>query len=299
MPCADPQRDRSALPGLLRVGYNLGSIAQGHYRATVTEPQSSLQEITTVSGHSKWSTIKRKKGALDAKRGKIFTRLGRDITIAAREGGGNIDSNNRLRLAVEKARAANMPKDNIERAIARGAGTGDDGVVMEEITYEGYGPHGVAILIDVLTDNRNRSLSGIRQVFNRSSGNLAEQNAVAWQFDRKGYIEVDGGGVDADELFLVAADAGADDVVPGEEIIEVYTSRESMVVVEAKLSEAGYKIKDSQLTWVAKNEIELEPSEGVSVLGMIEKLEELDDVQHVSSSLRMTDEIAAAMETAG
>lgn len=252
-----------------------------------------------MSGHSKWSTIKRKKGAIDAKRGKIFTRLGRDITMAAREGGGNLDSNTRLRLAVEKARAGNMPKENIERAIARGAGTGDDGVVMEEITYEGYGPHGIAILIDVLTDNRNRSLAGIRQIFNRSNGNLAEQNAVAWQFDRKGYIEVEAEGVDADELFMVAADVGADDVIPGEEVIEVYTPREAMGTVEAKLSEAGYKVKDSHFTWLAKNEMELEANDGVSVLGMIERLEELDDVQNVSSSLRMTDEIVAAMEAAG
>src|SRR6185295_2727040 len=170
-----------------------------------------------MSGHSKWSTIKRKKGALDAKRGKIFTRLGREITVAAREGGGNVDANNRLRLAIERAKASNMPKDNIERAIARGAGGGDDGIVMEEITYEGYGPHGLAILIDVLTDNKNRSLSNIRQAFNRANGNMAEAGAVAWNFDRKGYIEVQAEGVDPDELFMVAADAGADDVIPGDE----------------------------------------------------------------------------------
>jgi YebC/PmpR family DNA-binding regulatory protein len=256
-------------------------------------------EITNVSGHSKWSTIKRKKGALDAKRGKIFTRLGRDLTMAAREGGGNPDANTRLRLAMDKARAANMPKDNIERAIARGAGGGDDGIVMEEITYEGYGPHGSALLIDVLTDNRNRTLAGIRALFNRSSGNLAEAGAVSWQFDRKGLIEVNAEGVDADELFMVAADAGADDVIPGDEIIEVYTPRELLAAVETKLSESGYKISDSHFTWVAKNELELEAQEGVSVMTLVEKLEELDDVQYVSSSLRMTDEIAAAMEAAG
>jgi YebC/PmpR family DNA-binding regulatory protein len=251
-----------------------------------------------VSGHSKWSTIKRKKGAADAKRGKIFTRLGRDIMMAAREGGSSLDSNTRLRLAVEKARAANMPKDNIERAISRGAGNADDGIVMEEITYEGYGPHGVAILIDVLTDNRNRTLAGIRMAFNRSNGNLAEAGAVAWQFDRKGYIEVNGENVDSDDLFLIAADAGADDVVSGDEIIEVYTPRETLFIVESKLSEAGYKVLDSQLTWVAKNEIELGADEGVSVINLIEKLEEHDDVQNVSSALRMTDEIAAALDAA-
>ncbi len=248
-----------------------------------------------MSGHSKWSTIKRKKGALDAKRGKIFTRLGRELTIAAREGGGNPEANTRLRLAIAKAKAANMPKDNIDRAIARGAGGGDDGVVMEEITYEGYGPHGVAILIDVLTDNRNRALSGIRTLFNRANGNLAEANAVAWQFDRKGYIEISAEGVDADELLLTAADAGADDVVPGEEAHIVYTPREALAAVENKLSEAGYNITDSSLSWVAKSEMELPVEDAVQVANLLEKLEELDDVQSVASNLNITDEIAAAM----
>jgi YebC/PmpR family DNA-binding regulatory protein len=251
-----------------------------------------------MSGHSKWSTIKRKKGALDAKRGKIFTRLGREITIAAREGGGDVNANPRLRLAVGKARASNMPKDNIDRAIARGAGGGDDGVVMEELTYEGYGPHGVAILIDVLTDNKNRSLAGIRTAFNRANGNMAEAGAVAWQFDRKGYIEVVAEGVDPDELLLTAADAGADDVVPGEEAIEVYTPREALQAVEARLVESGYKVTDSSLSWVAKNEMELPTDQAVAVMGLLEKLEELDDVQGVASSLSITEEVAKAMETA-
>ncbi len=252
-----------------------------------------------MSGHSKWSTIKRKKGALDAKRGKIFTRLGREITVAAREGGGNPEANNRLRLAIERAKASNMPKDNIERAIVRGAGGGDDGVVMEEITYEGYGPHGVAILIDVLTDNKNRSLSNIRQAFNRAGGSMAEAGAVAWNFDRKGYIEVQAEGVDQDELFMVAADAGADDVVPADETIEVFTPREALFAVETKLSEHKYKISDSGLRWIPKNEVDLDdPKDAVSVMNLIEKLEELDDIQSVASALHITDEVAAAFETA-
>jgi YebC/PmpR family DNA-binding regulatory protein len=251
-----------------------------------------------LSGHSKWSTIKRKKGALDAKRGKIFTRLGRDITIAAREGGGNPDANNRLRLAMEKAKAANMPKDNVERAILRGTGGGDDGLTLEEVTYEGYGPHGVAILVDVLTDNRNRSLSSLRQAFTRSGGNMAEAGSVAWQFDQKGYIEVQSEGVDPDELFMVAADAGADDVIPGDEVIEVYTPREALAVVEHKLVEGGYKVSDSSLTWVAKNEMDLDTDDSVQVMGLIEKLEELDDVQSVASTLHITDDVAKAYETA-
>jgi YebC/PmpR family DNA-binding regulatory protein len=251
-----------------------------------------------VSGHSKWATIKRKKGALDAKRGKIFTRLGRDITVAAREGGGNPEANVRLRLAMDKAKAANMPKDNVERAIARGTGGGDDGTVMEEITYEGYGPHGVAILIDVLTDNKNRSLSNIRQAFNRANASLGEAGSVGWQFDRKGYIEVKAEGVDADELFMVAADAGADDVIPGDESIEVYTPRDALAAVEHKLVESGYKVSDSSLTWVAKNEMDLGTSESLQVMNLIEKLEEQDDVQSVASTLHITDEVAQAFETA-
>jgi len=251
-----------------------------------------------MSGHSKWSTIKRKKGALDAKRGKIFTRLGRDITVAAREGGGNPEANNRLRLALDKAKAANMPKDNMDRAIARGAGGGDDGIVMEEITYEGYGPHGVAILIDVLTDNKNRSLSNIRQAFNRANGSLGEAGSVGWQFERKGFIEVQAEGVDPDELFMVAADAGADDVVPGDETIEVYTPREALFVVENKLVENKYKVSDSSLTWIAKNEMDLGTSESLQVMNLIEKLEEQDDVQSVASTLHITDEVAQAFETA-
>jgi YebC/PmpR family DNA-binding regulatory protein len=247
-----------------------------------------------MSGHSHWATIKRKKGATDAARGKIFTRLGREITVAAREGGASQDSNVRLRLAVDKAKASNMPKDNIERAIQRGAGGGDDGVVMEELTYEGYGPHGVAILVDVLTDNKNRSLAAIRQVFNRSGGTLGEAGSVGWQFDRKGYIAVNSEGVDPDELFMTAADAGADDVVPGDETVEVYTPREALSAVETKLVGAGYKVADSNLAWVAKNEIDLDKAQGVQVMGVLEKLEELDDVQAVASTLHVTDEIAEA-----
>jgi YebC/PmpR family DNA-binding regulatory protein len=249
-----------------------------------------------MSGHSKWSTIKRKKGALDAKRGKIFTRIGRDITVAAREGGGNPDANVKLRLAMDKAKAANMPKENVDRAIARGAGGGDDGIVMEEITYEGYGPHGSAILIDALTDNKNRTISNIRQAFNKANGNMAEAGAVSWQFDRKGYIEVAAEGVDPDELFMVAADAGADDVVPGDETIEVYTPREALAAVETKLVESGYKVTDSSMTWVAKNEMDLEASQAVQVMSLIERLEELDDVQSVASTLHITDEVAAAFD---
>jgi len=165
-----------------------------------------------MSGHSKWSTIKRKKGAEDAKRGKIFTRLARDITLAAREGGGDESSNPKLKLAIGKAKEANMPKDNIERAIKKGTGelAGGD---MEEITYEAYGPEGVAFIIDTLTDNRNRTLADIKYVFNRGGGSLATSGAVAWQFEQKGYIALQGEDLDFEEVFMVAAEAGAEDVV--------------------------------------------------------------------------------------
>lgn len=252
-----------------------------------------------MSGHNKWSTIKRKKGAADAKRGKIFTRLGRDITIAAREGGGgNPDANPRLRLAIAKARASSMPKENIERAIARGTGQGEDAVQIEEITYEGYGPHGVAILIDALTDNKNRTISQVRATFTRANGSMASEGSVAWQFERKGYVELTAEGVDADELFLVAADAGADDVIPGEETITVYTARDTLAAVESALAEKGYNVTDSGFSWIAKNEVELEKDDALQVMGLLERLEELEDVQGVASNLNITEELAKAMETA-
>lgn len=250
-----------------------------------------------MSGHSKWSTIKRKKGAEDAKRGKIFTRLAREVVSAVREGGGpDIEFNPRLRLAVDRAKAANMPKDNIERAIKKGAGISDDGVTFEEITYEGYGPGGVAIIVDTLTDNRNRTLAEIKHAFNRSNGTLATSGAVLWQFNQKGYIAVSGNGADFDEVFMSAAEAGAEDVVDEEETFIIYTERTALHNVYTALTDSGYEIEESQLTWMPQNEVELEASEAVQVVRLIEKLEELDDVQSVSSNLNLTDEAIAALE---
>lgn len=253
-----------------------------------------------MSGHSKWSTIKRRKGAEDAKRGKVFTRIAREITTAVRDGGKIIDPNMnpRLRLAMDKARAANMPKDNIERAVNRGAGIGDEEIQFEEITYEGYGPGGVAIIIDTVTDNRNRTLSEVKHALTRSNGSLANTNAVLWQFDQKGYIELDSDGVNFDDLFLTAADAGAEDVIDEEGIIMVYTPRNDLHTVANALSEAGYSIKDSYLTWVPKNEMQVEPDQAVQVIRLIEKLEELDDIQNVSSNLNLTAEALTALENA-
>lgn len=249
-----------------------------------------------MSGHSKWSTIKRKKGAEDAKRAKIFTRITREITISAREGGADPTSNPRLKLAVDKAKAANMPKDNIERAINKGAGIGADGAdVYEELVYEGYGPHGVALLIDVLTDNRNRSQAEIKAVFNKLGGTMASANAVQWQFDRKGYIELNSSGLDFDEVFMAAAEAGAEDVADEGETFIVYTERANLNAVETALREAGYPINDSKLTWIPQNEVSLMPDQVVQIFKMIERLEELDDVQGVASNLQLSDEAMAAL----
>jgi YebC/PmpR family DNA-binding regulatory protein len=252
-----------------------------------------------MSGHSKWSTIKRKKGAEDAKRSKMFTRLAREIITAVREGGGitDPDSNPRLRLAVDKARGANMPKDNIQRAINKGGGVGEDGVSYEEIIYEGYAPHGVAVIIEVMTDNRNRSLAEIKHAFNKSGGSLAQANAVQWQFNQRGFIQLDGT-ANYDDVFLVAADAGAEDVVDEAGIISIYTTREDLYKVSQALVDAGYHIAESQLIWVPQNEMDLPPDQAVQVMKLLEQLEEMDDVQSVSSNLNMNEEALAAFETA-
>jgi YebC/PmpR family DNA-binding regulatory protein len=251
-----------------------------------------------MSGHSKWATIKRAKAANDAQRGKVFTRIARDITIAAREGGGDEASNAKLKLAVLKARAANMPRDNIDRAIKKGTGELDGGAAMEEITYEGYGTDGVAFMIDVLTDNKLRSLADIKRVFNRAGGALASAGSVAWQFSQKGYIKVKPDGVDFDELFMAAADAGADDVAEEDGSYAVYTPRELLAAVEQALTEAGYAVEESELYWKPSNETELTVDKAVANMKLHEALEELDDVQSVSSNLHVSDAVMAALETA-
>ena len=248
-----------------------------------------------MSGHSKWSTIKRKKGAEDAKRGKIFTRLGRDIMMAAREGGGDENSNAKLKLAIAKAKAANMPKDNIDRAIKRGTGELEGGQ-MDEITYEGYGIDGVAFIVEVLTDNKNRALAEVKHAFSRSGGSLATSGAVAWQFDQKGYITLKGDDIDFDEVFMTAADAGAEDVVDEDGIVTVYTPREAFGAVEQAITESGLEVDESELRWFPQNELTVDQDKAVQNLRLMERLEELDDVQNVSSNLEITDDIAAAFE---
>ena len=248
-----------------------------------------------MSGHSKWSTIKRKKGAEDAKRAKIFTRLGRDIMVAAREGGGDENSNPKLKLAIAKGRAANMPKDNIERAIKKGTGEIDGGEVVE-MTYEGYGPEGVAYVVEILTDNKNRALAEVKHAFSKHEGSLATNGSVVWQFDQKGYLTIKGE-ADFDEVFMEAAEVGAEDVVDEDGIITVYTPREEFGAVEQALTDAGYEFEDSELRWFPQNEIEVAPNKAVQNMRLMEQLEESDDVQSVASNLNITDEVIAAFES--
>ncbi len=249
-----------------------------------------------MSGHSKWSTIKRKKGAEDAKRGKIFTRLARDITVAARHGG-DPNSNPALRTAVDKARGANMPKDNIERAIKKGTGelAGGD---LDEVTYEAYGPHGIPLLIKCLTDNRNRTLADVRRILNRQGGSMAEAGAVSWMFDTKGYIAIERKNQDPDEVFMIAVDAGADDVQISEEWFEIYTSADELHAVQVALAKNHLTAVEAELSQIPKNEIELDHKDTVQVMGLIEALEELDDVEQVYSGLAISDEAIAELEAA-
>ncbi len=247
-----------------------------------------------MSGHSKWSTIKRKKGAEDAKRAKIFTRLGRDIMVAARESGGDESANPKLKLAITKARAANMPKENIERAVKKGTGEIAGGEVVE-ILYEGYGPEGVAYIVEILTDNKNRALAEVKHAFNKHDGSLATNGAVMWQFDQKGYITIKGES-DFDDLFMSAAEAGADDVVDEEGIITVYTPRDEFAVVEQALAKAGYEFEDCELRWFPQNEMDVPRGKALQNMRLIEQLEESDDVQAVACNLSLTDDILAAFE---
>ncbi|MBN1428240.1 MAG: YebC/PmpR family DNA-binding transcriptional regulator [Anaerolineae bacterium] len=248
-----------------------------------------------MSGHSKWSTIKRKKGANDAKRGKMFTRLGREIMIAARQGA-DINANFALRLAVERARQANMPKDNIDRAIKRGSGEDKDGVEFVEILYEAYGPHGIALLVEVTTDNRNRSLSDLKHVLNRNGGSMAEVGSVSWQFVQKGYITLAAGQRDYDEIFMLAADAGAEDVIDDPETMEIFTPREALQAVEETLRGAGLQIEEARLDWVPKTPIDLGRDESLKVMNFVEQLEDLEDTQSVYSNLNVTDELVASFD---
>lgn len=241
-----------------------------------------------MSGHNKWSTIKHKKGAADAKRGKIFTKLIKEITVAAKLGGGDPGGNPRLRTAVDKAKAENMPKDNIDRAIKKGTG-GMDGVVYEEIVYEGYGPNGVAVLVEVMTDNRNRTVSEVRSIFTKCNGNMGEAGCVAWMFDKKGLL-VFPKTCDFDTLFEAAIEAGADDVTDEDEQFEVTTDPANFIEVREALEKAGFKPESAEVTMIPQTQIKLEGKQAESMLKMMERLEDNDDVQNVYANFDISEE---------
>ncbi|NUQ39123.1 MAG: YebC/PmpR family DNA-binding transcriptional regulator [Caldilineales bacterium] len=251
-----------------------------------------------MSGHSKWANIKRRKESVDARRGKIFTRIARELQVAARAGGPDPEMNLRLRLVLDKAKAANMPKDNIERAIARGAGL-EKGDELEEVTYEGYASSGVALLIETMTDNRNRTVAEIRHVLTKGGGSMASAGSVAWQFDRKGQLIVAANGRDQEEVFLEAIDAGAEDVYFNEDgSAEIVTADIDLAAVRDRLHAAGYTIESAELTMVAQNEVDLPAEETLKILGVLERLEDLDDVQRVHSNLAIDDALIAEFEAA-
>ncbi len=242
-----------------------------------------------MSGHSKWSTIKRKKGAADAKRGKLFTKIIKEIMVAARFGGGDINANPRLRTAVLEAKAENMPKDNIERAIKKGTGE-LEGVNYEELTYEGYGPGGVAMLVEVLTDNKNRTVADVRHVFSKYNGSLGENGCVSWTFEKKGLITIEKDGVDEDRLMEISLDAGALDVRDMGKEFEVTTDPANFEEVKKAIEEAGFKHNYSNITMVPKSTVRLSGKEAEQMLKLMEGLEDSDDVQKVYANFDIADE---------
>jgi YebC/PmpR family DNA-binding regulatory protein len=251
-----------------------------------------------MSGHSHWATIRRKKGAADAKRGQVFTRLAREIALAARVGGGDPATNVSLELAIERARAQNMPKDNIERAIKRGTGESREGGDLEQVYYEGYANHGVALMIEVVTDNRNRAVAEIRHALTRNGGSMAEAGSVGWQFNRAAYFSFPAEGVDQNKVFELAVEAGADDVIFDDNTIEIIGPVDSFKAILDSLNAAKIQPEEAGLRLLPKNEIELDPDATIQVMRTIELIEDLDDVQEVYSNLTITDEAIAKLEGA-
>jgi YebC/PmpR family DNA-binding regulatory protein len=248
-----------------------------------------------VSGHSKWSTIKRKKGAIDAKRGQIFTRLIKEITVAARAGGGDPDGNPRLRSAIAGAKAENMPKDNIDRAIKKGTGE-IEGAVYEEIVYEGYGPSGVAVMVECLTDNRNRTVADVRYCFSKSGGNLGESGCVAFMFDKKGLILVDKTTISEDKLMDLALDAGAEDVVEEESEFQILTAPEDFNAVRESLENNNIQFLEASISMIPQNTIDVTDEKTAKrLVNMMETLEEHDDVQNVYANFDIPDELMDSM----
>ena len=245
-----------------------------------------------MSGHSKWSTIKRKKGAIDSKRGKIFTKLIKEITLAARLGGGDIEGNARLRSAVLAAKEENMPKDNIDRAIKKGSGELAGGAAFEEVTYEGYGPGGVAVIVEVMTDNKNRTVAEIRHIFSKHGGNLGENGCVSWIFEKKGSLVLDKKAVPEDALMEVALEAGAEDVRDQETEWEVFTDPIAFEAVRTAIQQKGWKPLEAQVGLIPQNTVKIEvPAKAEQMLRLMEKLEDNDDVQNVYANFDIPDEL--------
>jgi YebC/PmpR family DNA-binding regulatory protein len=250
-----------------------------------------------MSGHSHWDNIKHQKRKEDRRRGKLFTKLVREITVAARQGGGDPEFNIQLRMAIEKAKEGNMPKENIERAIKRGTGE-LEGTNLEEVVYEGYAPNGIAVLVHTVTDNRNRTASQLRKAFSAGGGSLAEAGAVQWQFDRKGYVAIKYDGVDQENVFDIVVEAGAEDIEFGDELIEIYADLRHFAEVRKALEEAGIPTEAARLTMVPKNTLSLSDAETLRVMRVIDALEDLDDVQEVHYNMNITDEVIAKYEGA-
>jgi YebC/PmpR family DNA-binding regulatory protein len=246
-----------------------------------------------MSGHSKWSTIKRQKGAADAQRGQLFTKLSKEIIIAAKQGGGDPEANFRLRLAIQKAKENNMPADNIQRAISKGSG-GGEGADVEEITYEGYGPAGTALIIEAATDNRNRTVGEVRSVLTRAGGSLGESGSVMWNFDTRGLINVPANGKDPDEIAMSAIDAGAEDFAVSDGTVEVYTAPTDLESVKRTLEGAGLTVESAEIARMPKTTVQLEERDAVAMLRLVEKLEALDDVQKVYFNGEFSDAALAA-----
>jgi YebC/PmpR family DNA-binding regulatory protein len=249
-----------------------------------------------VSGHSKWHSIRHKKGAVDAKRGKLFSKLTRAIIVAAREGGPDPDNNLALQNAIEKARESSMPKDTIERAVARGAGTDADAEAYEQVTYEGYGPNGVAVLVEALTDNRNRTAADVRHIFTKNEGNLGTSGGVAWLFERNGVILVPSGSADEDEVMLAAADAGAEDVSVEGSSYQITSAPEDVTSVRQALEQAGIQIESAEITMLPKTTVRIEDEAAArKLLRLMEALEENDDVQDVYANFDIPEGVLEAV----
>jgi len=249
-----------------------------------------------LSGHSKWSSIKHKKGAADAKRGQLFSKLSKAIIVAAKNGGPDPLNNLALQNAIEKAKSYSMPKDNIDRAIAKGSGADADADAFESITYEGYGPEGVAVIVEALTDNRNRTAADVRHLFSKHGGNLGTDGSVSWQFERRGVVVVPGDGVDEDELFLAAADGGADDIDADGDVFQITSAPEQLAAVRGAVEEAGFAVDSAELMLVPKTTVTVDDeTKARQVMRLVDALEENDDVQDVFANFDIPEQVLEAV----